>query len=86
MQWGQVSIEKKVLDELLNATGAKTKSAAVKKIIDEYLRERKVDNIMSMKGKRTLTLRRMKSVTMSCAVRSLTRLQGRSTRGTISPG
>ena len=37
-----VTIEKDVLDELVKATGAKTKSAAVKKIIDEYLRKRKV--------------------------------------------
>ena len=47
-----VTIEKEdVLDELVNATGAKSKSAAVKEIIDEYLRERKVQKIMSMKGK-----------------------------------
>jgi Arc/MetJ family transcription regulator len=51
-----VTIEKDMLDELVKATGAKTKSAAVKKIIDEYLRERKVDNIMSMKGKLTFDL------------------------------
>jgi metal-responsive CopG/Arc/MetJ family transcriptional regulator len=46
-----VTIEKDVLDELVNATGARSKSAAVKKIIDEYLRQRKVQKIMSMKGK-----------------------------------
>jgi Arc/MetJ family transcription regulator len=46
-----VTIEKDVLDELVKATGAKTKSAAVKIIIDEYLSERKVQKIMSMKGK-----------------------------------
>ena len=47
-----VTIEKEdVLDELVNATGARSKSAAVKEIIDEYLRERKVQKIMSMKGK-----------------------------------
>jgi len=51
-----VTIEKDVLDELVKATGAKTRSAAVKIIIDEYLRERKVDNIMSMKGKLTFDL------------------------------
>ena len=47
-----VTIEKEdVLDELVNATGARSKSTAVKEIIDEYLRERKVQKIMSMKGK-----------------------------------
>jgi metal-responsive CopG/Arc/MetJ family transcriptional regulator len=46
-----VTIEKDVLDELVNATGARSKSAAVKEIIDEYLRKRKVQKIMSMKGK-----------------------------------
>jgi metal-responsive CopG/Arc/MetJ family transcriptional regulator len=51
-----VTIEKDVLDELVKATGAKTRSAAVRKIIDEYLRERKVDNIMSMKGKLSFDL------------------------------
>jgi metal-responsive CopG/Arc/MetJ family transcriptional regulator len=46
-----VTIEKDVLDELVNATGARSKSAAVKEIIDEYLRKRKVQKSMSMKGK-----------------------------------
>jgi metal-responsive CopG/Arc/MetJ family transcriptional regulator len=46
-----VAIEKNVLDELVRATGARSKSAAVKEIIDEYLRKRKVQKIMSMKGK-----------------------------------
>ena len=36
-----VTIEKDVLDELVKATGARSKSAAVKAIIDEYLRKRK---------------------------------------------
>jgi metal-responsive CopG/Arc/MetJ family transcriptional regulator len=51
-----VTIEKDVLDELVKATGAKSKSAAVKYIIDEYLRKRKVNKIMSMKGKLTFDL------------------------------
>jgi metal-responsive CopG/Arc/MetJ family transcriptional regulator len=46
-----VAIEKNALDELMKATGARSKSAAVKEIIDEYLRKRKVQKIMSMKGK-----------------------------------
>jgi len=51
-----VTIEKDVLDELVNATGARSKSAAVKEIIDEYLRKRKVQKIMSMKGKLSFEL------------------------------
>jgi len=51
-----VSIEKNVLDELLNATGEKTRSAAVRKVIDEYLRKRRVEKIMSMKGKLSFDL------------------------------
>ena len=46
-----VTIEKDVLDELVKATGARTKSAAVKIIIEDYLRKRKGQSIMSMKGK-----------------------------------
>jgi hypothetical protein len=38
------------------ATGARSKSAAVKEIIDEYLRKRKVQKIMSMKGKLSFEL------------------------------
>ena len=51
-----VTIEKDVLDELVTATGAKSKSAAVKKIIGEYLRKRKVQKIMSQKGKLSFDL------------------------------
>jgi predicted CopG family antitoxin len=51
-----VTIEKEVLDELVKATGARSKSAAVKKIIDEYLRKRKVQNILAMKGKLSFDL------------------------------
>lgn len=51
-----VTIEKDVLDELVKATGARTKSAAVKAIIDDYLRKRKIQRIMSMKGKLSFEL------------------------------
>jgi hypothetical protein len=49
-------LKKNVLDELLKATGARSKSAAVKEIIDEYMRNRKVQKIMSMKGKLSFDL------------------------------
>jgi hypothetical protein len=51
-----VTIEKDVLDELVKATGARTKSAAVKAIIDDFLRKRKVQRILSMKGKLSFEL------------------------------
>jgi predicted CopG family antitoxin len=51
-----VTIEKEVLDELVKATGARSKSAAVKEVIAEYLRKRKVQKIMAMKGKLSFDL------------------------------
>ena len=51
-----VTIEKDLLDELVKATGEKTRSAAVRKVIDEYLRKRRVEKIMSMKGKLSFDL------------------------------
>lgn len=46
-----ITIDKEMLDELVKATGAKSKSAAVKQIIDEYLRRRRVEKILALKGK-----------------------------------
>lgn len=46
-----VTIEKDVLDELLKETRAKSKTTAVKKVIHEYLRRKKIEKIKSMKGK-----------------------------------
>jgi predicted CopG family antitoxin len=51
-----VTIEKDVLDELVKATGAKSKSAAVREIIDEYMRKRRVQKILSLKGKLSFEL------------------------------
>jgi Arc/MetJ family transcription regulator len=46
-----VTIEKDVLNELLKETKAKSKAAAVKKAIHEYLRRTKIEKIKSMRGK-----------------------------------
>ena len=46
-----VIIEKGVLDELVKETKSKNKATAVKKVIHEYLRRRKIEKIKSMKGK-----------------------------------
>lgn len=46
-----ITIDKEVLDELVKATGAASKSAAVMKIINEYLRQWRVEKILALKGK-----------------------------------
>jgi len=46
-----VTVEKAVLDELVRETKAKNKATAVKKVIHEYLRRKKIEKIKSMKGK-----------------------------------
>jgi hypoxanthine-guanine phosphoribosyltransferase len=46
-----VKIDNKHLDELVCETKAKNKSAAVTEAIREYLRQKKIIRIMSMKGK-----------------------------------
>jgi len=51
-----VTIEKDVLDELVKATGAKSKSAAVREIIDEYMRKRRGQKILALKGKLSFEL------------------------------
>ncbi len=46
-----VTIEKEILDELVHETGLKSKTSAVKVVISEYLRQRKIEHIKAMKGK-----------------------------------
>jgi Arc/MetJ family transcription regulator len=46
-----ITIDKDVLDNLLAETHAKSKASAVKIVIDEYLRRKKIEKIKSMKGK-----------------------------------
>lgn len=46
-----VTIEKKVLDELVHESGQKSKASAVKIVISEYLRQKKIEKIKAMKGK-----------------------------------
>ena len=46
-----VTLDKKRLDELVYETGAKSKAAAVNEAVSEYLRSKKIERIMSMKGK-----------------------------------
>jgi hypothetical protein len=45
-----VTLDKGTLDELVAETQTKSKSAAVKKAIGEYLRRRKIERIKCMKG------------------------------------
>jgi len=46
-----ITIEKDMLDSILKETHAKSKTSAVKIVIDDYLRRKKIEKIKSMKGK-----------------------------------
>ena len=46
-----VTIEKDILDELVKETKARSKASAVKIAIRGYLKRKKIEKIMSMKGK-----------------------------------
>jgi len=46
-----ITIEKEILDDLLKETKAKSKASAVRKVIDEFLRKKKIERIKEMKGK-----------------------------------
>lgn len=46
-----ITIEKEVLDELVQETKAKSKASAVRRAIDAYLRRSKIEKIKSLKGK-----------------------------------
>lgn len=46
-----VTIEKDTIDELMDATKARSKAMAVREAVGEYLRRRKIDKIKSLKGK-----------------------------------
>lgn len=46
-----VTLEKDVLDELLKETGARSKASAVKEVIAEYLRRKRIESIKAKKGK-----------------------------------
>jgi len=46
-----ITIGKDMLDSILRETHAKSKTSAVKIVIDDYLRRKKIEKIKSMKGK-----------------------------------
>jgi Arc/MetJ family transcription regulator len=46
-----VTIDKDILDELVRETKAKSKATAVKWVIWDYIRRKKIERIKSMKGK-----------------------------------
>lgn len=46
-----VTLEKEAIDELMDATKARSKAMAVREAVGEYLRRRKIDKIKSLKGK-----------------------------------
>ncbi len=46
-----VTIEKDILDDLIKETRGKSKAAAVRLAVREYLKRKKIERIKSMKGK-----------------------------------
>jgi uncharacterized Zn finger protein (UPF0148 family) len=46
-----VTIEKEILDELLKEMNAKSKTSAVRQVIDEFLRRKRIERIKTMKGR-----------------------------------
>ena len=46
-----ITLEKEILDDLMKETKDKNKASAVKKVIKEFLRQRKIEKIKAMKGK-----------------------------------
>jgi hypothetical protein len=46
-----ITVEKKKIDELKDATGAKSARGAVIIAINEYLRQKKIEKIIQAKGK-----------------------------------
>jgi len=46
-----VTIEKEILDELARECGSRSKAAAVKEAISEYLRQKRIEKIKAMRGK-----------------------------------
>lgn len=46
-----VTIDKDKLDLLMKETKSRTKTSAVKIVIDDYLRKKKIEKIKTMKGK-----------------------------------
>jgi len=51
-----VTIEAKNLNELLYETKARSKASAVNEAVSEYLRMKKIERIMSLKGKLVFSL------------------------------
>lgn len=46
-----VTIDKKILDELVEESGQKSKASAVREAVALYLKQKKVDRIKQKKGK-----------------------------------
>jgi predicted DNA-binding ribbon-helix-helix protein len=46
-----VTLEKGMIDELLDETKAKNKASAVREAVGDYLRRKKISKIKSLKGK-----------------------------------
>jgi Arc/MetJ family transcription regulator len=49
-----LNIDEKLLEEIVKATGEKTRSKAVNKALDEYIRGMKIDQLRAMAGRAQL--------------------------------
>jgi Arc/MetJ family transcription regulator len=46
-----LDLDEKLLERVIEATGEKSKSKALNKVMEEYLRHRAVDELLAMAGK-----------------------------------
>ncbi len=46
-----LDIDEKLIADVLKATGEKSKSRAVNKVLEEYIRRQKIEEIIAMAGK-----------------------------------
>lgn len=46
-----VTLDKEILDEPIQETGLKSAASAVREIVADYLKHRKIEKIKAMKGK-----------------------------------
>lgn len=46
-----VTLHKEILDELVQETGIKSAASAVREVVADYLKQRKIEKVKAMKGK-----------------------------------
>lgn len=51
-----LDIDGKLLEQVLEITGEKSKSGAVSKILEEYVRQKRIEGLLELRGKLDLDL------------------------------